>query len=128
MSTPTMTLHLNDEISPEAGRQFAMGISRLSIAEITESLTVKCRLENGRGSPQRMRVYEICLNFYAKKEYEDTYAIKAADVAQALFRGLVPNLHKAIRRDCHFSAQYSSSLPHNRSSSQFRKRFRIILG
>ncbi|KAL9122996.1 MAG: hypothetical protein Q9187_000454 [Circinaria calcarea] len=98
ISTPTMTLHLIEEITDEAGEKFAKGITKLTLAEVIDSVSVSERVAKGIGH-SRAKIYDIRLDFFPRSEYQDTYAIKDLDVLRTLETRFVPQLIKAIRKE-----------------------------
>jgi DNA-directed RNA polymerase beta' subunit len=98
IKTPRMTLYLNPEVSVDDAHQFAKGLSRLSMAEITDNLTVEER--TGRGSlSARARFYRIKLNFFPAEEYCKEYAITIADVKKAIELKFLKRLLAAIKSE-----------------------------
>ena len=98
ISTPSMTLHLNPEVSEEDGRRFAKGITKLTLAEVVESVTVGEKISQGV-TYQKAKIYDIRLNFFPPAEYCETYAIKVADVARTIEHKFIPHLTKIIRKE-----------------------------
>jgi len=97
IATPTMTLHLIPEILPEHGEQFAKAISRLSLAEVLDNVTVTEKVGRGKIFTQA-KVYEVQLNFFSSKDYRKEYAITIADVVRTIERKLLPLLTKSVRK------------------------------
>ena len=98
ISTPTMTLHLIPEITDEAGEKFAKGITKLTLAEVIDSVIVSERIAKGIGH-SRAKIYDIRLDFFPCSEYQETYAIKDLDVLRTLENRFIPQLIKAIRKE-----------------------------
>ena len=98
ISTPSMTLHLNPEISEEEGQKFAKGISKLTLAEVIDDITIDERIAKGTGYA-RAKIYNIRLNLFPSHEYEETYAIRVADVEHTLRYKFIPVLSKMVRKD-----------------------------
>ncbi|KFY46066.1 hypothetical protein V494_00630 [Pseudogymnoascus sp. VKM F-4513 (FW-928)] len=97
ISTPSMTLQVNEEMTEEAGQKFAKGISKLSLAEVLDEASVSERI--GRGTSQsRAKIYDINLKFFPPQEYKDTYAIDIADVLSTLEKKFVPKLQSLARK------------------------------
>ncbi|EHK97632.1 putative DNA-directed RNA polymerase I subunit rpa1 [Glarea lozoyensis 74030] len=97
ISTPSMTLRVNDELSAEDGEKFAKGISVLSLGEVLDEATVKERV--GRGVAfSEARIYEVQVKLFPSKEYIDTYAITVADVLHTLEKKFAPKLQALTRR------------------------------
>jgi len=95
--TPTMTLYLHEEISEEAGRKFAKGISRLSLSEITDKVTVTENTAKGVAY-DHARIYTIEVDFFPTKEYCEEYAINVNDVTYAIEKKFLPDLQAMIRK------------------------------
>ncbi|KAF2218814.1 hypothetical protein BDZ85DRAFT_307063 [Elsinoe ampelina] len=96
--TPTMTLYLNEEISEEDGQQFAKGISRLSLAEVTDNATVTETVGRGVGY-DHARIYEVKLDFYPDDEYCEEYAITVDDVVRCIEKKFLPRLQSSVRKE-----------------------------
>ena len=96
--TPTMTLYLNAETTAEDGKTFAKGITKLTLAEVVESVSVDEKVGPGRGY-DRARSYDIRIKFFPSLEYRETYAITIADVGKAIQQNFMPTLMKGIRKD-----------------------------
>ena len=97
ISTPTMSLRLNSELTQEAGERFAKGISRLTMAEIIEDVGVSEVIGKGVGY-SRARIYNVRLNMYPVDEYCDMYAINISDVLQTIESKFITLLAKAIKK------------------------------
>lgn len=96
--TPTMSLHLIPELSEEGGQRFAKGLSRLTLAEIIDSVTVSENTGSGIGY-ESAKQYGIQLNFFPSDEYKDTYAIEIDDVLTTLEYKFIPQLVRAIKKE-----------------------------
>ncbi|KAI9744963.1 MAG: hypothetical protein M1818_001890 [Claussenomyces sp. TS43310] len=97
ISTPTMTLQLNEELSEAAGTRFAKGISKLSLAEVLDDASVSESIGRGVGYAQA-KIYDIRLQFFPSAEYTETYAIGIADILSTIERKFVPNLQSLTRK------------------------------
>ena len=98
ISTPNMTLYLIPEITEEAGERFAKGISKLTLAEVIENVTVREKIGKGV-TYARCKIYDIRLDLYPSAEYQDTYAIEVADVLRTVEYKFIPQLIKIIRKE-----------------------------
>ena len=98
ISTPVMTLYLRPELTEQDREQFAKAISRLSLAEIIENVTVNERIGSGT-SYASARIYDIRIDFYPADEYCHEYALSTRDVGSALEQKLAPRLQKVIRAE-----------------------------
>jgi DNA-directed RNA polymerase I subunit RPA1 len=97
ISTPAMTLQVNEELTKEAGMKFAKAISKLSLAEVLEQASVSERIGKGVGYHQA-KIYDIRLQFFPSEEYKDVYAITIADVISTLEKKFVPKLQSLARK------------------------------
>ncbi|KAJ9667928.1 hypothetical protein H2201_002114 [Coniosporium apollinis] len=96
--TPSMTIHLIPEATKEEGENFAKGISRLSLAEVIDKVSVKERI--GRGiAYTEAKTYKIRLDFFPSNEYMEEYAIQIRDVVRALELKFLPRLQKLTRAE-----------------------------
>lgn len=96
--TPTMTLLLNDEMSKEAGEQYAKSISKLTVAEIVDKVQVKERIGAGVGHA-RAKIYDIDIDFFPPEEYTKEYALEVKRVQQALQNKFIPRLVKLTKAE-----------------------------
>lgn len=92
--TPTMTVEVIEELSEEKGQSFAKGISRLSIAEVINTLQVRESIVDIKG--EKFKIYDIDMKFFDAKEYEEEYAIKKRDLVRALQDEFLPIFMKKI--------------------------------
>jgi len=97
ISTPSMTLHVNEEMTKEDGMKFAKAISKLSLAEVIDKASVSERIGPGIGHAQA-KTYDIRLQFFPSKEYRETYAIEIRDVLATLEKKFVPKLQSLARK------------------------------
>ena len=98
ISTPTMTLHLIDDISEEAGEKFAKGITKLTLAEVLSEASVSERIGEGVGYAQA-KIFDIQLDLFPRSEYMDCYAIRENDVLHAIEYRFIPTLVKVVRKE-----------------------------
>jgi DNA-directed RNA polymerase I subunit RPA1 len=97
ISTPSMTLRINEELTPEDGEKFAKAISVLSLAEVLDEATVSERIGRGVAYAQA-KTYEIHLKLFPSKEYTETYAISIGDVLSTLEKKFAPKLQSLTRK------------------------------
>jgi DNA-directed RNA polymerase I subunit RPA1 len=97
ISTPSMTLHVNEELSEEAGKRFAKSISKLSLAEVLDEASVSEKIGKGQGRLQA-KTYTMKLKFFPPAEYCETYAVTVGDVIQTLEKKFVPKLQLLARK------------------------------
>lgn len=98
ISTPQMTLHLIPELDEDAGHRFAKGISKLTMAEVTNEVSVNESIGQGIGLA-RAKIYNVRLDMFPAKEYCETYAISTADVLRTIEIKFVPLLSKLIKKE-----------------------------
>ena len=98
LSTPSMTLHLIPELSEDAGEKFTKGITKLTLAEVMEQVSVSESIGKGVGG-QRARIYNVKLEFFPSAEYQETYAIEVTDVLKCIEHKLVPQLMRTVKRE-----------------------------
>ncbi|KAF7950413.1 hypothetical protein EAE96_007699 [Botrytis aclada] len=97
ISTPSMTLTLNEELTPDECEKFAKSISILSLAEVLDWATVKERIGRGVAFPQA-KIYDIHIKLFPSKEYCETYAIDVDDVLFTLQRRFTSKLQHLTRK------------------------------
>jgi DNA-directed RNA polymerase I subunit RPA1 len=97
ISTPSMTLRVNEELSAEDGEKFAKAISVLSLAEVIDEATVKEKVGRGLGYAQA-KIFDIHLKLFPSKEYTNTYAIGISDVVSTLQNKFTTRLQSLTRR------------------------------
>lgn len=93
--TPTMTLKLNKNVGDKEGALFAKGISKLTLAEVIDKLSVSENITS-HGST-KSKVYDIDIEFFPAEEYMEEYAIKINDVLETLQHRFIPRLVKSTR-------------------------------
>nr|POE52001.1 dna-directed rna polymerase i subunit rpa1 [Quercus suber] len=97
-ATPTMTLRLHEDISLADARTFAKGISRLSLAEVLDKVTVTETTGKGTSYPEAKQ-YQIKLELFPKEEYNKEYAVTVEDVAATLEHRFLPRLQALTRKE-----------------------------
>ena len=98
ISTPHMTLHLIPELDEDAGHRFAKGISKLTMAEVINEVSVNESVGKGIGF-ERAKIYNVRLDLFPAKEYCETYAISVADVLRTIEIRFIPLLSKLIKKE-----------------------------
>lgn len=98
IATPTMSLTVNDGISAEDAKKFGKGISKLSLAEIVDTVSVVESTGRGVGYAEAKK-YEIKIEFFPAIEYQKEYAITLEDVASTIEHTLLPRLQAATRKE-----------------------------
>ena len=104
ISTPTMTLHLIDDISEEAGERFAKGITKLTLAEVVSEARVSERIGEGIGYAQA-KIFDIQLQLFPHSDYVDCYAIHENDVLHTIEYRFIPTLIKVVRKELKLKAE-----------------------
>jgi DNA-directed RNA polymerase I subunit RPA1 len=100
ISTPSMTLYMNEELGPEDGKKFAKAISILPLAHVLDRVKVKERVGRGRGHALA-KMFNIHLKFFPSDEYRAEYAIEISDVMDAVekfMKILVDTIKKEIKK------------------------------
>lgn len=114
ISTPTMTLHLIEELPKEEGERFAKNISKLTMAQIVDKVEVSEKTGQGVAY-HSAKIYEVQLSLFPANEYCDTYAITIADVLRAMELYFVPQLanliKKELKRKSEVKLKESAALP-----------------
>ncbi|KAI9877205.1 MAG: hypothetical protein M1830_004531 [Pleopsidium flavum] len=98
ISTPTMTLHLNPELSEEEGDRFAKGISKLTLAEVIDAVSVSERIDKGIGYATA-KLYDVRIDLFPTEEYQKQYAIDVQDILHTLEYKFIPRLAKTIKKE-----------------------------
>ena len=98
ISTPTMTLYLIPELLLEAREAFAKTISRLTLGEVIDSVSVKADIKPGIGY-EMAKTYDIQLNLFPSAEYRETYAIAITDVLRTIEYHFIPEMVRAINKE-----------------------------
>ena len=96
--TPTMTLYLIPELVPEAREAFTKSISKLTLAEVIDSVRVEADIRPGIGYATA-KTYDIQLNLFPSAEYIETYAIGIADIVRTIEYRFIPQLIMAIKKE-----------------------------
>lgn len=98
ISTPTMTLELIGELDKPAGERFAKVISKLSLAEVVDNVSITEEIGHGIGY-ETAKVYNIKLDLFPSDEYREAYAIETNDVLRAIELQLIPKLTKVMKKE-----------------------------
>ena len=98
IKTPTMSLHLIPELPEEAGEKFAKGITRLTLAEVTDTVRVSEKIGKGIGY-DTAKIYTVRLKLFSAVEYCNTYAITIEDVLRTIEDEFIPLLAKIIQKE-----------------------------
>lgn len=98
ISTPTMTLELIGELDQSAGERFAKVISKLSLAEVVDNVTITEEVGRGIGY-ETAKIFDIRLDLFPSDEYREAYAIETDDVLRAIEMQLIPKLTKSMKKE-----------------------------
>ncbi|KAL8413861.1 hypothetical protein RB594_005194 [Gaeumannomyces avenae] len=111
ISTPAMTLILNEELSHSDGEKFAKSISILPLAHVMDKVTVFERVGAGIAHPLA-KLYDIRLRFFPSTEYTKTYDIGITDVLDTVEAKFVGILSKLVQKEVKKkSSDVSSATP-----------------
>ncbi|ORY64266.1 uncharacterized protein BCR38DRAFT_474771 [Pseudomassariella vexata] len=108
ISTPAMTLILNEELPEQTAEKFAKSISVLPLSHVTNQVTVKERVGKGAGY-KLAKVFDVRLEFFKSADYSDTYAIKISDVLNVVETKFVSHLQKLIKKEIKARADRESA-------------------
>lgn len=108
IATPTMTLHPIPELSEETHQRFAKGITKRTLAEVIDKVSVSESIQQGIAYEQA-RTYDIKLQFFPSAEYQEIYAIQIPDILRTIEYRFIPQLLKAVKRE--YKRQGSSLSP-----------------
>lgn len=98
IALPTMTVKLIPELSSDDGNRFAKSISRLSLAEVIEGLSVTERTGESIGYPGE-KIFDIMIDLYSPREYQEEYAITIEDVKRTLEQRFVRRLETVLKAE-----------------------------
>lgn len=98
ISTPQMTLHLIPELDEDTGLRFAKGISKLTMADVINEVSVNESIGTGVGFA-RAKIYNVRLDLFPAKEYCETYAVTVADILRTIEIKLIPLLSRLIKKE-----------------------------
>lgn len=98
ISTPTMTLVLNEELSEADGEKFAKAISILPLSHVVDHASVKESVGKGIGYPLA-KIFRIHLRFFPSTEYTETYNIGISDVLDTVETKFLSQLQLMIKKE-----------------------------
>lgn len=98
ISTPAMTLVLNEELSADDGEKFAKAISVLPLSHVLESASVSERVGKGIGYALA-KIFRIRLRFFPSREYTETYNIGISDVLDTVEKKFLSQLHQVVKKE-----------------------------
>lgn len=108
ISTPAMTLVLNEELTDEDGENFAKAISVLPLSHVVDSVTVSERVGKGLGY-SLAKIYRIRLRFFSSKDYTLAYNISISDVLDTVEKKFLSHLRDMIKKEIKKKSNGSSS-------------------
>lgn len=108
ISTPAMTLVLNEELTEEDGEKFAKAISVLPLSHVVDTATVSERVGKGVGY-SLAKIYRIRLRFFSSKDYTEAYNIGISDVLDTVERKFLNQLGHMIKKEIKKKSNGSSS-------------------
>ncbi|KAJ3328931.1 hypothetical protein HDU76_009008 [Blyttiomyces sp. JEL0837] len=97
IKTPLMRLPLYPHVSKEEGERLAKAISRLTIADIMEKVTVKETMVKSGGS--RSKRLTIRLRFWPRSAYQNEHDVTPLTLENLVERKFAPLLDKAISKE-----------------------------
>jgi DNA-directed RNA polymerase I subunit RPA1 len=127
IATPTMTLILNEGLTQDDGRKFAKGISKLSLADLTDKVTVTESTGKGISYAEAKR-YDVSLEFFPAAEYLREYAITTADVVATIEHRLLPWLQSLTRKELKKRGDAKSLKSGNSSNSDAQPEIGVSAG
>lgn len=98
ISTPSMTLILNEELTKDDGEKFAKAISVLPLSHVLDHASVKESVGKGIGCPLA-KIFRVHLRFFPSKEYTDTYNISISDVLDTVEKEFLDQLQRMIKKE-----------------------------
>ncbi|KAJ3233395.1 hypothetical protein HDU78_006496 [Chytriomyces hyalinus] len=97
IKTPIMKLPLRPDVSIGEGEILAKAISRVTIADIMEGVSVKERLVNTGHA--RFKMLTVRLKFWPRESYEHEHGVKPSKLAHIIERRFALILDKAIAKE-----------------------------
>lgn len=108
ISTPSMTLVLNEELTEDDGEKFAKAISVLPLSHVTDKATVSERV--GKGIAYSLaKIFRIRLRFFPASEYTETYNITMSDVLDTVEKKFLGQLQALIKKEIKKKSNNASS-------------------
>ncbi|KAL7423169.1 hypothetical protein Q5752_002469 [Cryptotrichosporon argae] len=106
-ATPTMKLPLRDEVTEDVAESFIKQVSRLTLSQVVERVTVTERLsaKSADANDARLRRYTVLLDFYPSDEYCAEYEITPGQVHEALAMSFAARLKKEIQAEIKMHAK-----------------------
>lgn len=97
-ATPTMNLPLREHVESSDADTFVKHVSRLTLSEVVEKVTVTERLsgKNADANNSRVRRYTVLLNFYPPEEYTEEYKITRDQLHDSLCTSFADRIKREI--------------------------------
>jgi DNA-directed RNA polymerase I subunit RPA1 len=105
IKTPTMTLPLQSHVSSEEAEKFCQEISKLSLAEVIEKMSVYEQITKSQIDTEsaettiRKKMYTIRMEFYPKHEYKEEFNIVPRNIEDAIELNFIGYLESSIKKE-----------------------------
>ncbi len=104
IKTPMMTLPLQNHVSDEDAKKLCQEISKLTLAEIIEQMTVseqivRRQVDSGLTKTIRKKMYTIRMEFYPKHEYKEEFNIVPRNIEDAIELNFIKYLESSIKKE-----------------------------
>ncbi|ORX40060.1 hypothetical protein BD324DRAFT_254113 [Kockovaella imperatae] len=103
--TPTMKLPIRETIGDGDVEAFVKQVSRLTLSQVVDKVTVTERLSGRSDTDARLRKYTVLLEFYPKEEYSEEYEISALQIHEALAFNFSVKLKKEILNEMRITSK-----------------------
>ena len=104
-TTPTMKLPLRETVSDTDIEAFVKQVSRLTLSQVVQRVTVTERLSSRSSTDARLRKYTVSLEFYPPEEYMPEYELTSDQLQEALAFNLSWRLKKEILNEMRIAAK-----------------------
>ncbi|ORY24297.1 putative DNA-directed RNA polymerase I 190 kDa polypeptide [Naematelia encephala] len=95
--TPTMKLPLRETVTDIDTERFIKHVSKLTLSQVIERVTVTERLSGRDDNESRLRKYTVLLEFYPAEEYSSEYDITPEQLHESLAFSFAKNLKTEIQ-------------------------------
>ena len=95
-TTPTMKLPLRETVTDPDTETFIKQVSRLTLSQVVERVTVTERLSGRDADDARLRKYTVLLEFYPPEEYRSEYKITSDQLHESLAFSFAARLKKEL--------------------------------
>ena len=96
-ATPTMKLLLRDSTRDTDIEPFIKQVSKVTLSQVVERVTVTEQLAKGDSASGRQRKYTVLVELYPQKEYETEYEVTPTQVHESLAFNFSQQLTKEIK-------------------------------